>query len=107
MADINVDPDRMHASGTRITSAAQELESRISAFRQELAGYGNPFGNDMVGSLIAGCYQAISGGAMKCYVSNTRAMGSQGSRVQLMAATYQQADGVNEADSNRIREALA
>jgi hypothetical protein len=93
----------MHVSGTRITSAAQDLENRISAFQQELAGHGDPFGNDLVGSLIAGCYQAISGAAMKCYVSNTRAMGSQGSRVQLMAAAYGQTDSTL---SGGMREAL-
>lgn len=106
-ANINFDPGRMYVSGTRIISAAQELELRVSAFQQDLAGYGDPFGDDMVGSLIRGCYQAISGAAMKCYASNTSAMGSQGSRVQLMAATYQQAESVNTASSSSISEALA
>jgi hypothetical protein len=106
-ANIDVDPDRMHASGSRITSAAQDLEWRISAFQQHLTGYGDVFGSDVVGSMIAGCYGAISGGAMKCYASNTRALGDQGSRVCRMAGTYQQADSVSTAASNRIREALA
>jgi hypothetical protein len=104
--ELNVDPDQIQRSGAQISSAAEQMQGHISAFQRELAGYGQPWGHDMVGSLIGGCYQAISGAAMKSFTGNTRVLSVHGQRVQAMASVYRDTEQVNTQQVNRIRETL-
>jgi hypothetical protein len=105
-AELYVDPAQIQRSGAQISSAARQLHGQVSSFQQDLAGYGQPWGHDMVGSLIGGCYLAISGAAMESFADNTSALDDQGTRVQAMASTYRQAEDVNTADVNHVRGLL-
>jgi hypothetical protein len=104
--ELRVDADQIQRSGARISSAAEELGGHVTGFQRELAGYGQPWGHDMVGSLIGGCYLAISGAAMRSFTSNTSALSDHGDRVQAMASVYRQTEQANTQDINRIGEAL-
>jgi hypothetical protein len=104
--ELGVDPDQIERSGAQISAAAEQLHGHVSAFQGELASYGQPWGHDMVGSLIGGCYLAISGAAMRSFTSNTRALNDHGDRVQAMASVYRDTEQVNTQEANRVRDAL-
>jgi surfactin synthase thioesterase subunit len=101
-ADIEVHPEQVAAHGARIRAAAQESHAQTASLQQELAGYGQPWGNDMVGSLIGACYGAISALAMASFKSNAEALDAQGARVQAMAAAWQQAEDTNTANVHDV-----
>jgi hypothetical protein len=104
--ELNVDPDQIQRSGAQISAAAEQLHGHVSAFQGELTSYGQPWGHDMVGSLIGGCYLAISGAAMRSFASNTSALSDHGARVQAMASLYRQTEESNTQAVDRVREAL-
>jgi hypothetical protein len=103
--EVEVHPDDISAAGARIRSAAQESHAQTVSLQQELAGYGQPWGDDMVGSLIHVCYGAISGLAIASFTSNAAALDGQGARVQAMAAKWQLAEDTNTANISDIPQA--
>jgi uncharacterized protein YukE len=103
---LNVEPQGMQRAGTGISSAAGQLRGQVSSFQQELAGYGQPWGNDMVGSLIGMCYQVISGAAMQSITDNVSGLDDHGQRVQAMASVYAESESASTVEANRVRQAL-
>jgi hypothetical protein len=108
MADgyLNVQPDLIRRSGGGIRSAAQRLRAELEAFQGELAGFGEPWGDDDIGSLIGGCYQAVYEVAMECYTDNIGEMENEADGVNTMAATYYQAESSTEVEVNKVRDIL-
>jgi hypothetical protein len=104
--DVEVHYHRMAAHGAAIRSAAQEAQQQNASLQQELAGCGQPFGTDLVGSLLGACYQVISGVAMVSFTSNAAGLDEHGARVQAMAATWQQAENANIANSASVGKEL-
>jgi hypothetical protein len=103
---FSIDPVGLRLSGAQISSSAQQLQGHLSAFQQELAGYGQPWGSDMVGSLIGMCYGVISGIAMQSVTSNIAGLDDHAQRVQAMSTLYGQAESTDVAGVNRVREML-
>lgn len=104
--DIEVHPEHMTACGGRIRSAAQEAQAHNAATAQQLASYGEPWGNDMVGPLMGLCYTAITGVAMSSFATNAAALDDHGARVQAMAATWQRAESDNIGNVNKVKKGL-
>ncbi len=92
MEGFQVEPEAIRDGGSGIRDAADQLRARLGAFQGELAGFGQPWGNDDLGSLIGMCYQAISDVAMECYQRNIEELGYMGEGVEIMADNYEDAD---------------
>jgi hypothetical protein len=103
---LNVDFEQIRRSGAGIGSSAQGAADRMGSFQSELAGYGEPWGNDMIGSLIGGCYQAISQAAFESFGENVKEMARHGQKAQAMAAGYQQSEDDSAVEVNRLRQML-
>lgn len=103
---ISVEPDQIRSSGGGIRNAAQQLRAELQAFQAELAGFGQPWGNDDLGFLIGGCYQAIEEVAMECYQENIAELEQTADKVNTMAANYYQAESSNELNINNVRNIL-
>ncbi len=106
MAEMRVDAEDIHRAGTGIASSAQALQAKLQEFQAELQGFGAPWGNDDIGSLIGMCYQAIYEAAMECFAENVGEMGGQAEGVKAMAATYREAEDTTAIEVNRVRDIL-
>lgn len=104
--ELSVDPQHIRRSGAGVRSSAQQLRSELQAFQNHLAGYGEPWGNDDLGSLIGGCYQAISELAFDCYNDNIAELEGHADGVNAMASTYFQAEDVSAIEVNRVHDVL-
>jgi hypothetical protein len=101
-----VDPDGIGESGAGIGSAADQAKSHIHALQSDLAQYGEPWGNDDVGSLIGMCYDVIAGLAMDSYQTNIDGLARFAEGVKSMADSYRQAEDANTAGFGRIHDML-
>jgi uncharacterized protein YukE len=54
MADeLSVDPDELSASGEQLSKVGKQLNQVLTSLQTELAGYGQPWGNDETGHQFA------------------------------------------------------
>jgi hypothetical protein len=104
--DAEIHPEHVFSRGGRIRSAAAQSKAQNVSFQQELDGYGQPWGTDMVGSLMGLCQQAISAVAMQSFTANAAAMDDYGARAQAMAGNWQQAEDTNTANAASPRKDL-
>lgn len=103
---LDVDPERIRRSGSGIHSAAGQLRSDWEAFQAELSSHGEPWGQDMIGALIGGCYYAILEMATECIEENIAGLGDHADGVNTMASTYFQAEDASTVEVNRVRDIL-
>src|ERR1044072_2398383 len=89
---MDVDPERIDNAGGGIRASAQRLKSEWTAFQQELAGHGEPWGNDDLGSWLGMLYQGAYELAADCFQDNTEAIDDHGQGVNAMAADYRGAE---------------
>jgi hypothetical protein len=107
MADeLDVDPERMRSSAGGMKTASDTLQTHFDGFQQEIAGMSDAFGDDDLGSLIGGCYQAIHEVAFGSYNDNNGAMKDHIQGVHDLADGYQQSDQVSTDDVNNVRSVL-
>jgi hypothetical protein len=97
-----VHPEHIHSCGTQIRAAAQQSHSQNASFQQELAGYGQPWGTDTVGSLMGYCYGVISSVAAASYSSNAAALDDHGAGVQAIPSHWQQAEDTIRANISSV-----
>jgi hypothetical protein len=105
-AELQVDAEDIHRAGGGIASSAQSLRAKVQSFQAELQGYGAPWGNDDIGSLIGMCYQAIYEAAMECFADNIGELNGHAEGVKAMAATYREAEDTSAIEVNRVRDIL-
>lgn len=106
---MDIDPDQIGSAGRGIRSSAERLRSEWATFQQELASYGEPWGNDDLGSLIGMLYQGVHELAADCYQDNASAIDADAERMNTMATNYRETerrttDQVSEF--NRVRDVL-
>jgi hypothetical protein len=106
MNEMEVSPDRIRKAGSGIRTSAQQLQAGWEALQAELAGFGEPWGNDDLGSLIGGCYQAILEVAGECFAENLGEIDGQAEGVQTMAANFLAAEDNSVIEVNRVRDIL-
>jgi hypothetical protein len=82
------------------------LQAKVQAFKAEMQGYGEPWGNDDIGSLIGMCYQAIHEVAMECFGDNIGELAEHAEGVKAMAATYREAEDTSTIEVNKVRDIL-
>jgi len=101
-----VDPEQIRSSGGGIQSSTQQLQADWQAFQGELAGFGEPWGSDDIGSLIGGCYQAVYEVAVEAYNDNLEDMAEHGEIVTMFADNHAKAEEHNVVEVNRVRDIL-
>jgi hypothetical protein len=104
--EMDVSPDRIRKAGSGIRTSAQQLQGGWEAFQAELASFGQPWGNDDLGSLIGACYQAILEVAAECYAENIAEIDGHAEGVQTMAANFFSAEDNSVVEVNRVRDIL-
>jgi hypothetical protein len=106
VTELGFDAEEIHRAGGGIASSAQSLQAKLQAFDGELRGFGEPWGNDDIGSLIGMCYQTVYQLAMECFGENIGDMAGQAEGVKAMAANYRGAEDTSAIEVNTVRETL-
>jgi hypothetical protein len=103
---VDIDPDGIMRAGDGITTAAQVINREITQFQSELAGYGEPWGNDDIGSLIGMVYGVISDLAFETYSGNTEEIQQIGGLTRQMGQNYSDTEAANTSGINAYKRAL-
>ncbi|GIF66123.1 hypothetical protein Ais01nite_41580 [Asanoa ishikariensis] len=99
MADLGVDSAALRYSGGGVRNTAEDMSQRLAAFQSELASYGQPWGNDDLGSLIGMAYETVLDVAMDCITENLGGLAEDGAGLVGMADSYDAVEQENVAGS--------
>lgn len=106
MTVVQVDPDGLDASGRSLEGIAAELAEAVSAFKAQLEGFGRPWGNDDIGSLIGAAHDEVSAFAFECYATAVDEIGAAGTDLSGMAEAYRQVESTIRGGFDLIRQGL-
>jgi len=87
---FRVDPDALASSGSGLERVATEFTQAMTAFQQELAAFGQPWGNDDIGALIGAAHEAVAEFAFECFGTAIEEIGAAGVDLAGMASTYRE-----------------
>jgi hypothetical protein len=104
--NLDVDPESIRRGGNGIRSTAHQIQAEWEALQAKLAGYGEPWGQDMLGMLIGGCYLAINEVITECIQENVNGLQDHAEGTTVMAANYLQAEDASAIEVNRVRQIL-
>ncbi|MDG4820878.1 hypothetical protein O7635_03300 [Asanoa sp. WMMD1127] len=99
MADLNIDSAALRYSGSGVQTTAEDMGQRFTAFQAELASFGQPWGNDDLGSLIGMAYEVVMEVAMDCISGNLDGLVEDGAGLLGMADNYDAVEQENVAGS--------
>ncbi len=92
MTTMNVDPDGVAASGRLIGLSGKQLSAEVARLVAELSGFGEPWGDDDIGSLIGLAYNEIRDLTFEVLAGNIDEMLEHADDVQEMAEAYRSTD---------------
>lgn len=102
MRDTDVDAESLHQAKLNIGQSVQDTDDALSKFIGELDRFGEPWGDDDLGSLIAMSYQGIYAAFMDCFGSNLELIDEYAERIGTAAADYTATDSDAAARTDRI-----
>ena len=89
---IQVDPDALASSGSGLERVAGDFGQAVTAFQEELAAFGQPWGNDEIGALIGAAHEAVAEFAFDCFATAIEEIGAAGVDLGVMAVTYREVE---------------
>ena len=104
--NLNVDAESIRRGGEGIRSTAHQVRAEWQALQAKLSGYGEPWGQDMIGMLIGGCYMAIYELTAECIEQNVTGLEDHAEGATVMASNYLQAEDASAIEVNRVRQIL-
>lgn len=99
MPDLDIDSAALRYSGSGVRTTAEDMAQRFTAFQAELSSYGQPWGNDDLGSLIGMAYEVVMEAAMECITDNLGGLAEDGAGLLGMADNYDAVEQENVAGS--------
>src|SRR5262245_14634521 len=88
MDGIQIHPDGLIESGKSLEGVAARFVEALSAFQAELEGFGRPWGEDDIGSLIGAAHDEVSAWAFECYTSALEEIAGAGADLSGMGERY-------------------
>lgn len=89
MGGPQVQPERLTAAGKSLEDVAARFLEALTAFRSELEGFGRPWGQDDIGSLIGAAHDEVSAWAFECYGSALEEIAEAGVDLSGMGERYE------------------
>jgi hypothetical protein len=80
-----VDPDGLRVAGTNLQDISDRFLTELRAFLADLQGFGTPWGNDDIGSLIGAACEEVTAYAAECFESAIEELGVVGVDLNRMA----------------------
>ena len=103
MSDIEVQTESLRQAKVLIGNSTQETDAALSVFIAELEQFGQPWGDDELGSLIGLSYQGIFEVAMDCFASNLDVIDEYAQRLGDAADDLDHTDTQQAQDLDRVR----
>lgn len=85
---VQISTDVLRATGTGLGQVGDQLEQQLNALESELMSFGEPWGNDDIGSLIGIAYQEVVSWAFECLREVLNEIRQSGSDLGAMAERY-------------------
>jgi hypothetical protein len=63
---LEIDPDQVRAAGTRLVEVGDGLADALQTLEARLKSFGEPWGDDMLGTLVALSFPVVSGYLVEC-----------------------------------------
>lgn len=102
MSEMDIQHPTILRGAIDLDDANGGLNADVSAFDTELAGYGQPWGKDTLGSLIGECYQNAYGLAMNCLATNAEEFDRFVGGMRITHGTYLQAEEDSGRDGGNV-----
>ena len=103
MNGFEVEPAALRAGGDQVIGAADRFTGQLESFEAQMAGYGEPWGGDDIGSLIGAVYTGVSAWVLDCIGVAAEEIGAAGSDLTAMADNY---ESVEQETTNAMRDIL-
>ncbi|MGC4893712.1 hypothetical protein [Micromonospora sp. DT31] len=103
---VDVDPDRLRASGATLDGVSTRFGQALAAFRAELAGFGRPWGSDDIGSLIGAAHDEVSAFAFECFDTALDEIAAAGADLGKMATRYAETEAAITRNLDSLRRML-
>ena len=105
MREIEVDTEILRQAKVLIGGSTAEADAALSSFIAELESYGQPWGDDTLGSLIGLSYQGIFEVAMDCFASNLDLIDEYAERLGAAADEIDRTDAQQTEVLDQVRTA--
>lgn len=102
MVDTDVTAESLRQAKLNIGQSTQDTDAALTTFIAKLDSYGEAWGNDDLGSLIAMSYQGIYGAFMDCFGSNLDLIDDYAERIGVAADDYDVTDQTAAARTDQI-----
>ncbi|RLP94026.1 WXG100 family type VII secretion target [Micromonospora sp. CV4] len=103
MSGFEVEPTALRAGGDQVIGASERFIGQLESFEAQMAGYGEPWGGDDIGSLIGVVYTGVSAWVLDCIGVAAEEIGAAGSDLTAMAENY---ESVEREAANAMRGIL-
>ncbi|MBQ0905773.1 WXG100 family type VII secretion target [Micromonospora sp. U21] len=82
---LEIDPDQVRAAGTRLVDVGERLATALEGLDARLKGFGEPWGGDMLGTLVAASFPVVSGYLLECCAAMADEYQSSGEDLMALA----------------------
>ncbi|MGN9811780.1 WXG100 family type VII secretion target [Micromonospora sp. BQ11] len=82
---LEIDPDHVRAVGTRLIGLGDRLATALETLDARLKGFGEPWGGDMLGTLVAASFPVVSGYLVQCCAAMADEYQSSGEDLMALA----------------------
>ncbi|MET8308451.1 hypothetical protein [Micromonospora sp. NPDC005173] len=89
---FEVEPQSMRDAGGTVSDVASRFLDELDGFEAQMAGYGEPWGADDIGSLIGVAYTGVAAYVFDCIGIAAEEIGSAGGDLTSMADAYDRVD---------------
>ncbi|WP_330464441.1 hypothetical protein [Micromonospora zamorensis] len=66
---FEIDPEQVRTAGTGLVAVGGRLASALETFDARLNSFGEPWGGDMLGTLVGLSFPVVSGYLVQCYAA--------------------------------------
>jgi hypothetical protein len=103
---FEVDPAGLRGAGNGLTDVGGQFGAALEAFRAKIAGHGEPWGADDLGTLVALSFPVVAGYLLECCDAIADEYEVSGADLAGMADDYEAVEQELEGQFRRIGEGL-
>jgi hypothetical protein len=96
-SDITIYPESLRTAADAIGATADRFNTDLVVLIEDLAGFGEPWGADDIGTLIGQAYVGIREMALACYESNVDELADYAGALALVADDFDEAEADNDS----------
>jgi len=89
MGDLQISPEALRSSANGIVNVVDQLSSALTSLENALHGYGSPWGDGLLGSVMAQVYDEIHEMAMGVFEANGEVLSEYAEGLDTMADEWE------------------